>query len=879
MSPLFSADRWKTLEPLLDAAVELPPERRATFVDDACSADSMLRAELVQLLEEYDRHDTLLERPAAERFATLLDQAPMRLPDLLDGRYRIEREVGRGGMATVYLARDIRHERNVAVKILHPELAVALGTDRFLAEIRTTAQLQHPHILPLYDSGQAEGLLFYVMPYVEGESLRRRLERERQLPIDEAVRIAREVAAAVDSAHRHGVIHRDIKPENILLRDGSALVADFGIALAVSAAAAPRLTQPGRIVGTPQYMSPEQASAEGVIDTRTDVYALGTVLYEMLVGEPPFTGPTATMVLAKRSATTAPSARMLRQTIPTALDAAMVRALARDPADRYQTAGEFGVALEGALLPGAPGDARRLPSGQSFPRRLGMAVFALLILSLGVATVARLVRSTGAASAPDPATATYGSNSIAVLPFAGNDSANVFFAQGMTDALSSALDKVPGVRVVSATSVPRVSTRATDPRVIGRTLRVAKILQGSIQRADDQLRVVIHLLDTADGRTLWSNEYTPTVTRAGDIFAVEDDIVRDVIKQLRITLSGQSASLPVRRPTENLQAYNQYLQGKLFQDQGGVQSQAKALEYFEQAIGTDSNFSQAYSGIADVYIAYGIGNAGDYPPDEYFPKARTAARRALAIDSTSAEALTADAKVKLLYDFDWLGAEREFARALDVDPHYMMARTYRTVLLEFTGRFDSAMVEARAALEDEPLSTFVKIEASRALLFGRKYDQAIELLRQILEADSTHFRARMHLGQAFEQSGQLDSAVAEMQQSVRFNPKSSRPRAFLAHAYALAGRTTDALRELGVMQQQARHGYVPAFDFAVVYAGLGGTDECFKWLDRAFDEHSIRPYLMDPTFDAIRSDPRYQRLLGRMHHPLAVRNASKAQGR
>ncbi len=748
MSPLLSADRWQTLEPLLDAAVELPSERRDGFVAKVCSGDDVLRAELLRLLEEYDRHDTLLERPAAERFASLLDDAPLRLPEVLNGRYRIEREIGRGGMATVYLARDIRHDRNVAVKILHPELAVALGTDRFLGEIRTTAQLQHPHILPLHDSGEAEGLLFYVMPYVEGESLRRRVERERQLPIEDAVRIAREVAAAVDSAHRHGVIHRDIKPENILLRDGSALVADFGIALAVSAAAAPRLTQPGRIVGTPQYMSPEQASGEGTIDTRTDVYALGTVLYEMLVGEPPFTGRTATMVLAKRSATTAPSVRMLRQTVPAALDAAVARALARDPADRYQTAGEFGAALEGALLRGATGDARRLPPGRTVPRRFGIAVLALLILSLGVATLARLARSKASAAAQNQA-----------------------------------------------------------------------------------------------------------------------------------TVSGPSVSLPVRRPTENLQAYNQYLQGKLFQDRGGAQNHAKALVYFKQAIAADSNFAQAYSGIADVYIAYGIGNAGDYPPDEYFPKARAAARRALAIDSASAEALAADAKIKLLYDFDWAGAERQFARALEVDPQYMMARTYHTVLLEFTGRFDSAMVEARASLEDEPLSTFVKIEASRALLFGRKSDQAIGLLRQILEHDSTHFRARLLLGQAFEQSGQLDSAVAEMQQAVGFAPKSSRTHAFLAHAYALAGRRTDALRELGVMQQQARHGYVPAFDFAVVYAGLAKRDECFRWLDRALAEHSIRPYLMDPTFDGIRSDPRYQQLLGRMHHPLAVRSASRAQGR
>jgi TolB-like protein/tetratricopeptide (TPR) repeat protein len=869
----LTAGRWQTLEPLIDQAVALPPARRRAFLDSACSGDDALRAELARLLEDYDRQDTLLDRPAAERFAALFGDLAG-LPEVLGGRYRIEREIGRGGTATLYQAQDVRHDRRVAVKILHPTIAAVVGAGRFLAEIRTTAGLHHPHILPLHDSGEADGLLYYVMPYVEGESLRRRMEREPQLPIDEAVRIALEVAAALDSAHRRGVIHRDIKPENILLGDGGALVADFGIALAVSGAA-PRLTSPGVAVGTPQYMSPEQAAGDRALDGRVDIYALGTVLYEMLAGEPPFTGATATTVMAKRAVMPAPALGILRPATPAPLAAAVARALAREPADRFHTAGDFAAALRDAL-PGAGAGALPRSQVRGVGRRLGLTALGLVVIALAIVTSVFVARSRrdAAAGAPDQR------NSIAVLPFAdlGADTANAFFAEGMTDALSGALGRMPGVRVVSARSAAFLSNgTAVEPRRIGQTLRVATLLEGSVQRASNQLRVVIQLVSTADGSTLWSNQFTRGATTdvaAGDIFAVEDDIVRDVLAHLRITPAGELIVPAVRRPTESLKAYDLYLQGKYFQDQGGPEGHRKALAMFTEAVATDSNFAQALSGLADVYTAYGIGNMGDYQPDEYFPRARAAARRALAIDSASAEAHAAEAKVRLLYDYDWAGAEREFARALALDPHYLMARSYHVVLLEFTARFDSALAEARAALDDDPLSVFVNIEESRALIFARDYDRAIQHLRRLLERDSTYFRAHLLLGQAYEQTGRPDAAVTEMQSAVRLAPKSSRMHAFLAHAYARAGRTDEALHELGLLRERARSGYVPAFDFAVAFVGLNRKDEAFAWLEKALAERSIRPYLMDPTFDPIRSDARFRQLLRKMHLPTEFRTVS-----
>jgi len=391
-SPL-SAERWKSLEPLIDAAADLPRDRQPAFLDQACGDDAGLRAELAHLLLHYERIDTLLDHPAAQRFESLLGVVDFQPPELINGNYRIERKLGQGGMATVFLAHDLRHDRKVAVKVLHPELSAAFRADQFLAEIRTMARLQHPHILQLHDSGEVDGLLFYVMPYVEGETLRHRIDRDTLLDPEEVVRITREVAGALDSAHRHGVIHRDIKPENILLGEGGALVADFGIALAISTASARDQSQPGWIAGTPRYMSPEQMSDAGTIDGRSDVYALGVVAYEMLAGQPPFAGPTVTAILTRAVVVApAPSLHALRGVIPPAADAVLARALARLPEDRYSTGGEFADALQRSLT------VRR--------SRRSAALVATAIVAVTAALVGTsLGRHQGAASASAPASA------------------------------------------------------------------------------------------------------------------------------------------------------------------------------------------------------------------------------------------------------------------------------------------------------------------------------------------------------------------------------------------------------------------------------------------------------------------------------------------
>ncbi|HXW97803.1 MAG TPA: protein kinase, partial [Gemmatimonadales bacterium] len=396
----------------------------------------------------------------------------------LSTRYTIHRELGQGGMAVVFLAQDLRHDRQVALKVLRPEISAEIGAERFLREIKLAAGLTHPHILPVFDSGEADGLLFYVMPSMEGHSLRERLDKERQLPLGDALRITREVASALDYAHRHKVVHRDIKPENILLHEGAAMVADFGIGKALTATGA-SITQTGLALGTPAYMSPEQASGELDTDGRSDLYSLGCVLYEMLTGEPPFTGVTAQAVIAKRFVSPIPKIRTTRD-VPEAVDAAVSRALARTPVDRFPTAAEFAEALRTISRDGVTG-AHRIVEG-----------------------------------------AKPGTKAIAVLPLANMsaDPENEYFSDGMTEEIINALSKVPGIHVASRTSSFAFKGKEVDVREIGEKLKVSSVLEGSVRKIGNKIRLTAQLINVESGFHLWSETYDRQLE---DVFAVQDE--------------------------------------------------------------------------------------------------------------------------------------------------------------------------------------------------------------------------------------------------------------------------------------------------------------------------------------------------------------------
>ncbi len=741
-----------------------------------------------------------------------------RLRAVLPERYTIERELGRGGMATVYLAQDRKHHRSVALKVLSPELATALGTDRFLREIDFVAGLTHPHILPLHDSGEAGGLLYYVMPYVEGESLRGRLIRERQLPFEDALRIAGEVADALDYAHRRDVVHRDIKPENILFQSGHAVVSDFGIARAIKVADEGRATGTGIALGTPGYMSPEQAQGIDQLDGRSDLYSLGCVLYEMLAGDPPFTGWSVQAILARQVLEPLPRLRVVRDTVPDWLEQTVARALAKTPADRFATAAEF-------------------VAGLAKPLAITLAE---------------------AASAPE--------HSIAVLPFVNlsADPENGYFCDGMTEEILNALSAVPALRVAARTSSFAFKDVTDDVRTIGERLGVRAVLEGSVRRADTKLRVTAQLINVADGFHLWSHTYEREMK---DVFAVQDEIARAIVHALKGKLEGESGVALVEPHTDNVEAYAFYLKARYFWKKKSASALKNCLEYFEQAIALDPHYSLAHAGLADSYVMLAYHNYA--PPKQVFPRARVAADAAVQFDDGLAEARTARACVSLLYDWDWPAAERGFQRAIELKDSYPTAHFWYACCLWALGRTADGVAQASRAQALAPLSLVGNANLGWAFYFARRYDEAITQCRKALDLDTHYVMTYTVLGQAYVSASRYDEAIGALQSAVGFSGGQAFTSAALGYAYAKAGKRSEAKQILQDLQQRPSVEYVPPFCVALVHAGLGDSDEAIAWLERAYEEHSHwLVYLKAwPLFDDLRSDTRFAALLGRVGLP------------
>ncbi|MGH7702318.1 MAG: protein kinase domain-containing protein, partial [Gemmatimonadales bacterium] len=610
------------------------------------------------------------------------------LQDSLADRYRLERELGQGGMATVFLARDLKHDRPVALKVLHAELAASLGPERFQREIRLAARLQHPHIVTVHDSGEIAGrpgggrpggspLLWFTMPYVEGESLRDRLTRETQLPIDEALRIVRQAAQALEYAHAHGVIHRDLKPDNLLLTpDGNTLVADFGIARGTGEGDQ-RLTETGLAIGTPAYMSPEQSSAEKAVDARTDVYSLGAVLYELLAGEPPFTGPTAQAIIAKRLTEPVPSLRVTRPAVSVALDQVVRKALALVPADRYGSMAEFRAALD---TPTAAVPFNR--------RRMGTGIAVAAVVGAVAAAGWSLLRPHSGPAAHSLPT------SAAVLPFTDQSPVKdqEYFSDGLTEELTTALARIPGLRVMARSSAFQFKGAGVDPREAGRRLGVGAVLEGSVRRSGNRLRVSAQLVNTGDGYELWSDSYDRDLA---DVFQVQEEIARSITAALRIRLAAGADSTARARPTSDLEAYDLYLKGRFAWNQRTETSMQEAARYFEQAVARDSGFSRAWAGMADAYVL--LPQYASQSPTTTWPRAKVAALRAIALDSASAEAYSALAYGTMLYEWDWAGSERTFQRALAADSTYATAHHWYADYLAGRGRLEEALTQMKQA--------------------------------------------------------------------------------------------------------------------------------------------------------------------------------------
>ena len=878
----MTPERWRQVDEVFLAAMELAPGERTVFLEQACAGDRKLLDEVESLLACDEQADSFIEEPAVDLTTKTVSEEPSLVGQRV-GFYRIINELGRGGMGTVYLAQDVRLKRQVALKLLPSHFtADANRLRRFRQEARAASALNHPNILTIYDIGQADGTHFIAAEYIDGVTLRERMKDARLNP-GEALDIAAQVASALEAAHEAGIVHRDIKPENVMLRrDGFVKVVDFGLAKLSErwaerdGASSLVQTNPGVVMGTANYMSPEQARGLEV-DARTDLWSLGVVLYKMLAGQPPFQGPTTSdIIVAILDREPPPLAQDRAAMPPTALQNILSKSLSKDSEDRYQTAGEmahdFRLLLRpleadgelGSLVPSAPAVAARKTGRTVETRPQSSAEYivseirqhkkgALITLASFILLVVSFLYFNRTVEAR---------NSVAVLPFEsiGTDADTEIMGDGMAESLINKLSRIRGLKVTARGSAFRYKGRGANPRDVGRELGVSTLLSGRLIRNGDGLSVSVELIDARDNSHIWGEEYRGKLS---EIFSVQEQISREVTKRLGRPL-GEEESRSFKSPTQNVGAYEAYMQGRSHWSKRTAEELKQAVIFFNQAIEIDPNYAQAYAGLADSYTLLGV--FGGLPHSVAIPKAKEAAVKALEMDDTLAEAHASLAAIKEWYERDNAGAEAEYKRAIELNPNYPTSHHWYALYLVKSGRNGEAVREIKRAQELDPLSPIIGSDVAVIYRDVGRYNEAVQQFRRTLETDPNFVVAHVELGRTFLFTGNYTDAVAQFEKAIELSADDARLLGELGYAYAVSGRRGEAVKILSELNDLSRRRYVPREGKIVICAALGDKDQAFDLLEDEYLEQSdyITHLKGDPRLQNLRPDPRYTDLMRRV---------------
>src|SRR5947207_432128 len=866
---LMKAERWQQVNDLFQSAAERAHEERAAFLDEGCHGDEGLRREVESLLASYERAENFIESPAFEVAPELLtNDRPGALVGELIGHYRIESLIGVGGMGEVYLARDERLGRKVALKLLPERLTVdETQLSRFKTEARSASALNHPNILTVYEIGAEGDRQFIATEFIEGMTLRASIACGRINP-HAALEIAGQVASALAAAHEAGVVHRDIKPENIMLRpDGYAKVLDFGIAKLTehrpasddhtTETTATLQTRPGLVLGTARYMSPEQARGQKV-DARSDIWSLGVVLYEIVGGSPPFRGETPSDCIASILTTEPPPLSGVLPDVPLKLESILQKALRKNSDERYQTIKQMlddlrilkGELEANGSLPQTKARAESIVS--KIKRHKRGALLTLAAALLAVAAVAYSFFFVASTPLPNE-------KSIAVLPFENlsEEKSNAYFADGIQDEILTRLSKIADLKVIARTSTQRYKNTSQKPSEIAKQLGVANLLEGSVQKTNDQVRVNVQLITAANDTHLWAETYDRKLT---DIFVVESDIATTIAKTLQARLTGAEKTAIAKRPTANPEAHELYLKGRFFWNKRTAADLRKAIDYFNQALDKDPSYAFAYAGLADAYLV--LSQYGAASPADSLPQAIAAAKKAIELDDTLAEAHTSLACSLAYYDFDFEQSLKEFQRAIELNSNYATAHHWLSNgVLSALGQFERAIAEGKRAVELDPLSLIINTDLGQDFFYARRYDEAIVQLHKTIEMDPRFYFAHWALGTALQLKGQLSDAVAEYSKAVELNDDPS-VLALLGQAYARAGQRDEAQKILVRLSEQAKSRYVQAYSFALMYLALGDNERAIDEMERAYRERdaNVAQIKVDPMLDDLRANQRFEAL-------------------